>query len=96
MKNYAWIQFTCPPSFITFTYIDYLWLSGGWNEGSFMRSSERLEWDFMRSNNFGPGDLVPFFNELDTRQGTLLRFIVSFLTNLAQEKELYSGTCFIS
>jgi len=28
--------------------------------------------------NFVLGDLIPFFNDIDTRQGTLLRFLVSF------------------
>ena len=32
--------------------------------------------------NFAPGDLVSFFNEIDTRQGTLLRFLVSFFKEL--------------
>ena len=29
--------------------------------------------------NFFVGDLISFFNELDTRQGNLLKFLVSFL-----------------
>jgi hypothetical protein len=32
--------------------------------------------------NFSSGDLVSFFNELDTRQGTLLRFLVSFFNEV--------------
>ena len=32
--------------------------------------------------NFSPRDLVSFFNELDRRQGTLLRFLVSFFNEL--------------
>ena len=32
--------------------------------------------------NFAPGDLVSFFNELDTIQGTLLIFLVSFFNEV--------------
>ena len=32
--------------------------------------------------NFSLGDLVPFFKELDARQGTLLIFLVSFFNEV--------------
>ena len=41
--------------------------------------------------NFAPGDLLSFFNELDTRQGTLLRFLVSFFNEL----DIRQGTMLI-
>ena len=32
--------------------------------------------------NFAPGDLVSFFNELDTRQGAMLIILVSFFNEV--------------
>ena len=53
-----------------------------------MKDSTRiLRYIIKDSNwNFATGDLVSFYNELDRRQGTLLRFLVSFLMSLTQEK----------
>ena len=50
------------------TGVDYWLLKGGWNEGSIMRSGERLNLDLTRYNqkielNREP---ISFFNEVDT------------------------------
>ena len=48
-----------------------------------VKDSTRILRDLLKSTwNFALGDLVSFFNELDTRQGTLLRFLVSFFNEV--------------
>ena len=71
---------TCPPSFIAFNKVDGMKVR---LQGQVIDLTGILQDLIKDSNwNFSLGDLVSFFNELDTRQETLLRFLVSFFNEL--------------
>ena len=74
-----WLNSRCMPPKLHYIHLSrLLWLSGGWNEGSFTRSSERLDWDFTISNQ-----------RLEL-EGDLFHFLMS----LTQEKNHYHGDLF--
>ena len=56
-----------------------------------MKDSTGILRDLIKDSNwnFFLGDLVSFFNELDTRQGTLLKFLVSFFNELDTRQRNY-------